>query len=179
MLHNRRSLLELDEGRVKCAYRDSMSFWTAGVGHLVDKRKGGKLPAFLLDRMEPQVIAEFAKLDSFPTSVKVYAPACLTDAQVDALLDYDIQVHEAELQRQIPWTSNFKVVQPVRYEALLNMFFNLGPNLLGFKNTLECVRTGHWPEAVANMKASKWWGQVGSRAKRLASMMESGKWPAR
>lgn len=179
MLHNRRSLLELDEGRVKCAYRDSLGFWTAGVGHLVDKRRGGKLPDFLRKQLSPEVLLAFDTLDTLPAHVKLQPAAQLTDEQVDLLLTHDIIVHQEELDRQIPWAPAFQVHEPVRYEVLLNMFFNMGPKLLDFKNMLECVRTGHWPEAVANMKASKWWGQVGSRAKRLASMMESATWPAR
>lgn len=42
-----------DEGNVPYAYQDSLGYWTIGVGHLIDKRKGGKLSAatinFILD----------------------------------------------------------------------------------------------------------------------------------
>ncbi len=33
-----------DEGCVPHAYQDSESYWTIGVGHLIDERRGGKLP---------------------------------------------------------------------------------------------------------------------------------------
>ena len=35
--------LRRDEGVVDHAYQDSLSYWTIGVGRLIDKRKGGKL----------------------------------------------------------------------------------------------------------------------------------------
>lgn len=34
-----------DEGCVLHAYQDSEGWWTLGVGHLIDKRKGGSIPA--------------------------------------------------------------------------------------------------------------------------------------
>ena len=33
-----------DEGNVPHAYQDSLGYWTIGVGFLIDKRKGGRLP---------------------------------------------------------------------------------------------------------------------------------------
>lgn len=37
------SLLEADENRVKYVYKDSIGFWTIGIGILVDRAKGGGL----------------------------------------------------------------------------------------------------------------------------------------
>lgn len=33
-----------DEGEIRHAYQDSLGFWTIGVGHLIDARKGGSIP---------------------------------------------------------------------------------------------------------------------------------------
>jgi lysozyme len=44
-------LLEDDEGRVPHAYQDSLGYWTIGVGHLIDKRKGGGLPDHIIDAL--------------------------------------------------------------------------------------------------------------------------------
>lgn len=33
-----------DEGEVLHAYQDSLGYWTIGVGHLIDQRKGGSIP---------------------------------------------------------------------------------------------------------------------------------------
>lgn len=37
--------LRRDEGEVLHAYQDTLSFWTIGVGRLIDKRKGGGISA--------------------------------------------------------------------------------------------------------------------------------------
>ena len=46
-----RSLLSRHEGRIPHAYQDSLGYWTIGVGHLVDKRRGGKLPEHIIDAL--------------------------------------------------------------------------------------------------------------------------------
>ena len=46
-----RAELARDEGRVPYAYADSLGFWTIGVGHLIDKRKGGRLPEPIIDAL--------------------------------------------------------------------------------------------------------------------------------
>lgn len=44
-----RDQLDRDEGRVAHAYQDSLGYWTIGVGHLIDARKGGRLPDQVID----------------------------------------------------------------------------------------------------------------------------------
>jgi lysozyme len=46
-----RALIALHEGRVSHAYQDSLGYWTIGIGHLVDKRKGGRLPDHIIDAL--------------------------------------------------------------------------------------------------------------------------------
>lgn len=54
-VHSAAEMLERDEGYVEHAYQDSMNgacktcgksdgYWTIGIGKMIDKRKGGKLP---------------------------------------------------------------------------------------------------------------------------------------
>jgi lysozyme len=43
--------LTRDEDLVEYAYEDSLGFWTIGVGHLIDKRRGGKLPRHIIDAL--------------------------------------------------------------------------------------------------------------------------------
>ena len=40
-LHKLTADLKRDEGFVPHAYQDHLGFWTIGIGHLIDKRKGG------------------------------------------------------------------------------------------------------------------------------------------
>jgi lysozyme len=73
------------------------------------------------------------------------------------------------------WMTN---LDPVRQAVLLDMAYNLGvPGLLKFKNTLADVRAARYDEAASKMLQSKWAGQVGRRATRLAQMMRTGQWP--
>lgn len=44
-------LLTQDEGRVPYAYPDSLGYLTIGVGHLIDRRKGGRLPDHIIDAL--------------------------------------------------------------------------------------------------------------------------------
>lgn len=46
-----RAQLIRDEGKVPHAYQDSLGYWTIGVGHLIDEKKGGKLPDFIIDTL--------------------------------------------------------------------------------------------------------------------------------
>ncbi len=136
-----RALVARHEGRVPHAYQDSLGYWTIGVGHLIDGRKGGKLPEHI----------------------------------IDAILDWDIMEVEKELAKALPWVIQ---LDAVRYAVLVDMAFNLGvPGLLAFAHTLAYVRAGAWPQAADAMLQSKWAGQVGPRAQRLAGMMRSGLWP--
>lgn len=99
--------------------------------------------------------------------------------QAEAQLVEDVLEHNAELAAALPWVNG---LDPVRRRVLQNMAFNLGvgsaasgKGLLGFKNTLEFVRTGRYEKAAAGMLASKWAKQVGNRAVRLAKQMREGK----
>ena len=97
----------------------------------------------------------------------------LSDAEIDFLLSNDIDRFEKQVIDALPWYSR---LDDVRQRVLVNMAFNLGiAGLLGFKNTLAMIERGDYAGAAKGMLASKWAGQVGERAKRLAIMMETGK----
>jgi lysozyme len=40
-----------DEGFVEHAYEDSLGYLTIGVGHLIDKRRGGELPRHIIEAL--------------------------------------------------------------------------------------------------------------------------------
>jgi len=54
-----------EEGEVLHVYQDHLGYWTIGVGHLVDKRKGGKISArvseFILNEDIATVTSELDK----------------------------------------------------------------------------------------------------------------------
>jgi lysozyme len=99
----------------------------------------------------------------------------LSDTQVDQILARDIATTLAKLDKVLPW---WRSLDEVRQRVVANMAFNLGiGGLLGFKNTLAAMQRGSYAVAAAGMLSSKWAGQVGARAKRLAQAMESGTMP--
>lgn len=97
----------------------------------------------------------------------------LSEAEIDFLLSNDIDRFEKQLIDALPWYGR---LDDVRQRVLVNMAFNLGiAGLLGFKNTLAMIERGDYAGAAKGMLNSKWATQVGERAKRLATMMETGK----
>jgi lysozyme len=100
----------------------------------------------------------------------------LTDAQVNQLLNHDLSVTLAALDLHLPW---WRKLDEVRQRVIANMAFNMGiGTLLTFKNTIAAVQRGAYDIAAAGMKASRWYSQVGQRAVRLRSAMETGVMPA-
>jgi lysozyme len=132
-----RAELSRDEGRKRSVYRDSLGFYTIGVGHLVDARRGGGLP-------EPII---------------------------DALLEWDIDTAYDGVKDE-PWfiacdTDN-------RRRAVLNMYFELGPKLRGFVNTLQSMVEQDWAMVGKRLRKSLWYRQVPERAERVVRMLEQG-----
>lgn len=69
----------------------------------------------------------------------------------------------------------FDGLNAVRQAVLINMTFNLGlTRLLNFKRFLACVQIRDFDRAALEMLDSKWAGQVGQRAIRLAKLMKQG-----
>lgn len=88
------------------------------------------------------------------------------------LLDNDVDAVEDDLDQRLPW---WRGLSEARQLVLANMCFNLGiGRLMGFKNTLAAIKVSDYAAAADGMLASKWAGQVGKRAHRLAKMMREG-----
>ncbi|OCR86454.1 lysozyme, partial [Campylobacter fetus subsp. testudinum] len=70
-----------------------------------------------------------------------------------------------ELLKKLSWISSLELSLQ---EALLEMAYQLGvPKMLGFKNTLECIRLGDFTQAIINLKASLWYKQTPKRVENL------------
>jgi lysozyme len=96
----------------------------------------------------------------------------LSGDEIAYLLKNDIAEVEAELDKRLPW---WRRMSESRQRVLANMRFNLGMDgLLGFRNTLKAMEEGRYDDAAEGMMNSKWAGQVGDRAKRLAGIMRKG-----
>lgn len=138
--------LKVDEGLRLNAYQDTVGVWTIGYGHTGPEVKRGLV---------------------------------WSKEQAEAALISDVEDHNRRIHAALPWLSG---LDPVRRRVLENMAFNLGvgsaatgKGLLGFKNTLEFVRTGQYQKAADGMLSSKWAKQVKGRAIRLANEMRTGR----
>lgn len=138
-----------DEGMRLKPYRDSLGNWTIGVGHLL---VGNDLAHYV---------------DPVTGSVR----RTLSEAGCRALLIGDICDAEVCLTFLLPaWRS----LDAIRQRALLNLSFNLGRRLARFVDFLHAVEREDWPKAAAELRDSRWWGQVKSRGPRIAHMIETG-----
>jgi lysozyme len=98
-------------------------------------------------------------LDERPISEKA-AEQILADDMKDFLA----------VANKYPW---FNALDDVRKAVVVDMVFNLG-SLDAFPKLCGCLSKKDWPGAVAEMKNSKWYTQVGVRAVENCSMMLSG-----
>lgn len=94
----------------------------------------------------------------------------LSEAEIEFLLDNDVVIVENELDKAFPW---WRDMSEIRQRVLADMAFNMGvPRLKGFKNALSAMQQGDYADAADEMLDSIWAKQVGTRAARLAHMME-------
>ena len=138
--------LSAEEGLRTEPYKDHLGYWTLGIGHLIDRRKGGALPSWVR---------------SFP----------ITEDEAELLLKDDIFPIEEELAHKLPWWDR---LTPVRQAVLISMAFQMGVSgLLKFRRTLETIGRGEYHLAAAQMLESKWARQTAGRAGRLAQAMRT------
>ena len=90
------------------------------------------------------------------------------------MLINDIAKYIEQVNEALPWAVH---LDKPRYYVLVNMAFNMGINgLLSFKNTLTFIEKGQYESAAENMKLSRWYNQVGIRARELCEQMKTGQW---
>lgn len=147
-----KALLQFHEGVRLKAYKDSLGYWTIGVGHLLPD----------------------------PTNDERWKNFSITADQCDLLFTLDIIEHDALVNSQAPWANNFDEVR--RYVILDMTFnLGIEPfDGDGFKDWPMFVRqlkAGDWAAAAKNMRSTRWASQVKGRAERLARMVETGRWP--
>jgi len=98
----------------------------------------------------------------------------ITPEESAYLLANDIMRKSMDLDSRLPW---WKGLSDARRGVLLAMAFQMGiDGLLGFKNTLELVRSGHYDKAADGMLQSMWAKQTPERAKRMSEQMRTDQW---
>jgi lysozyme len=90
------------------------------------------------------------------------------------LLQNDIERARQEADK-FWWAAN---LDPVRLDVVVMMLFQLGlPRFRGFVNMIAAIEKANYGVAKTEMLNSLWANQTPARAKRLAWMMEHGRYP--
>lgn len=100
----------------------------------------------------------------------------IDDAEIDFILHNRVELAEHDVDTHIIVLT--PTVDPIRYDVLVNMCYNMGiTRLLGFKKFIAAYKAGDWDTAAKEMLDSPWAKvQVGPRATRLAEQMRTGAW---
>jgi len=93
----------------------------------------------------------------------------ITEKEALMLLENDI--HECIEDLKIIFQTFDLLPEPAR-RVLVDMRFNLGPNRFRhFKKMIAAVKDQNFTQAAVEMKDSRWYTQVGQRARTLVKMM--------
>jgi len=93
----------------------------------------------------------------------------LSEDEIQYLFQNDLKRVIRSLDNWLPWWR--EKPENIR-NVLMDMCFNLGiEGLLGFKKFLRALHEGNYLEAADEMVESKWYHQVGIRAKTLTEMV--------
>ena len=160
--HSLEDQLILHEGLRLEVYKCPAGYWTVGVGRNLETKslsRGEQQYILGRDGLTPQQVINILKRRG------------ITKEEALVLLAHDIQDCEQDL-RQFEW---FDRLDPVRRKVVLDMRFNLGPQgFRQFKRMIEHLAAGRYSLAAGEMVNSRWYLQVGTRARRLVEMMRTG-----
>lgn len=142
LVNNLREMLSLHEGRVKHAYQDSLGYWTIGVGHLIDKRKGGYLPEPIIDLLLEHDITEHSRqlFTALPWVME------LDEVRKSVLVDMAFNLGIAGL---LGFKNTLAAVKEGRWEdAARGMLASKWASQVGGRavRLADMMRTGRWPD---------------------------------
>jgi lysozyme len=141
--------LKIDEGFRSMPYRCSAGDWTQGYGRNLESHMSQ------------------AELDDY-----LARPTLLTPQTAMRWLLEDIATAYLGAKDLFPKLDEYT---DRRQQALVNMVFNLGVSRLrSFKRFCIAVNCQSWDHAGKEMIDSRWYRQVGDRAKRLVRMVVEG-----
>lgn len=94
--------------------------------------------------------------------------AGLTDKEILYLYMNSINDSVILLDRNCFW---WRDLPDTCQQALVSLAFNLGNKILEFVHFLTAMKAHDWPTAIAELKNSEWWEQVGQRGPMTASLI--------
>ena len=108
------------------------------------------------------------------TGPEVFEGLVWGDGLISQTLDEDLGDAIEGTLYAFPWVA--RLTEP-RRAVLFGMAFQMGiPRLSLFKRFLAYARDEKFPQSSGELLDSKWAKQTPSRARRLASQMETGEW---
>lgn len=138
--------LKADEGLRLEAYLCPAGHWTIGYGHNLEAHPDPDYP---------------------PRRGTV-----CTLEQAEKWLVHDVADAQLALLTRYPWTNS---LPDGVFAALTNLCFNMGITTLAtFVNALAAMRAHEWDAAAHHLEQSKWYTQVGKRAKRVVAQVRKG-----
>jgi len=148
-VNNSKKLLVLHEGVVPYAYQDSLGYWTIGVGHLIDRRKGGRLSEFIIWQL---LDSDYAEVEADLDRVLPWARD-LDPVRRHVLIDMGFNLGITGL---LGFQNTLAAVKDRRWEdASKGMLASRWASQVGRRSVrlAEMMRTGTWP-AVLNSPAA-------------------------
>lgn len=92
-----------------------------------------------------------------------------------AMLDELQNTHTELLRRCKAYLLLREKPDTVRAECVLDMAYNMGvATLMTFTGTLPMIERGEYARAAENLRASKWYRQVGRRSRAICQMLKTG-----
>lgn len=140
MIDNVKDLIIRHEGTIPYVYQDSLGFWTIGVGHLVDKRRGGKLSAAVIESILLEDIDE----------VKLNLPAWISPNLLGAVryavlvdMGFNLGVDGLlQFQRTLEYVRAGKFAEASVAMGESKWAKQVGPRAARLRKMME---TGEWP----------------------------------
>lgn len=151
-------MLTFDEGVRNDLYKDTLGYWTIGIGHLVTKSANKNEAIAILDK-------NFGRATT----------GNLTDTEVKQLFNEDIQSVVNQIKRNATVSEVYESLDANRQMAMTNFAFQLGvTGVAGFTNSLKLLKEKKWDEAAVNLKKSRWFSQTPNRANRVIEVFRTG-----
>ncbi|HFK4065593.1 TPA: glycoside hydrolase family protein [Kluyvera ascorbata] len=151
-------MLKFDEGIKQTLYKDTLGFYTIGIGHLVTKSANRIEALAILDK-------KFGRVTN----------GTLTTSEVETLFNEDVQGVINQIKQNSNVNAVYKSLDDIRKMALINMCFQLGVNgVASFSNSLQYLNSKQWEKAATNLKLSKWNSQTPNRSNRVIEVFRTG-----
>src|SRR5690554_1361645 len=161
--HSLEDQLILHEGLRLEVYKCPAGYWTVGVGRNLEGKP------LRPDEQEYILGCRGLKPDEV---IEILEERGITKDEALFLLRRDIEDAVQDL-KNFDW---FEALDPIRRKVVIDMRYNLGPTRFrGFRKMIAALARGDYKTAAAEMVDSKWFYQVGTRARRLMEMMRTGK----